>query len=498
MSTLLRRIFTNPSTRVLVYVFVFIDSIIAFFLFTSYHTQLDLLQDQELTKLSSIANTLASQIDGDKHQALYSNYTKIDQIDSANMPADYKEIQQLLESVRVANEIGTDIYTLVFEEDTKEALFVVASGANPYFRHVWEDYPDGIYDEYKVGAKTGPFMDEHGTWLTAYAPIKNSAGEVVAVVQVDEQFDEFITVARQAVFQNIIISLGLVIVLVFLLYRSIQKILRKERTFTLELQESHAIIQQKNQDITDSINYALRIQNAMLPPSEKLKNLIPESFILFQPRDIVSGDFYWITEKDGKILIAASDCTGHGVPGAFMSMIGTTLLNDIVNYENIVQPSLILDRLDLGVVKALKQESINTDNRDGMDIALISICKKTHKMEFAGAMNPVLIHREDGEHSLIKGDRYPVGGGKDDRKLFTNHVVQLDPGSHVYIYSDGYVDQFGGPKGKKLMTKKFKSILLDVMHLSAKEKHDHLYNYLEDWKSEHEQVDDILVIGISV
>ncbi len=271
-----------------------------------------------------------------------------------------------------------------------------------------------------------------------------------------------------------------------------------------ELKEKNHIIEEKNQNITESITYAQRIQAAMLPTLNDIHVELPDSFVLFKPRDIVSGDFYWFAtphkyDESGnsitqnKIMLAAVDCTGHGVPGAFMSMIGHSLLDEIVNERGIINPNQILTDLHAGVRFALRQQ--DSQNRDGMDMALVVICKKSNEMYFAGAKNP-LVYIQDNEMHLIKGDSFAIGG-EDTRRTYTCHTIDISKPTRFYVYSDGYQDQFGGPQGKKFMRKKLRELLFANAHKPMQEQKNILNDTIENWMAEanERQIDDILVMG---
>ncbi len=262
---------------------------------------------------------------------------------------------------------------------------------------------------------------------------------------------------------------------------------------TREISEQKKIIEEKNKDITDSINYAKRIQEAILPAKEIKYRIFPDAFVLFRPKDIVSGDFYWFAEKDGKRLIAACDCTGHGVPGALMSMVGNNVLNEIVNEKGITDPAGILSLLHKEVRKALKQEE-HADTNDGMDVALVTFHSQ-HEIAFAGAQRPLWIIR-NGAIEEIKGDKFSIGGMQaEQERKFTPHRLTLAAGDVLYIFSDGFADQFGAGQ-KKLMTRKFKEELISIHQRPMKEQEKYLDEYIEKWKGRMEQTDDILVIGI--
>jgi sigma-B regulation protein RsbU (phosphoserine phosphatase) len=266
---------------------------------------------------------------------------------------------------------------------------------------------------------------------------------------------------------------------------------------TAELSEQKNIVEHKNKEITDSIYYAKRIQNAILPQDEEFQRALPGSFVLYKPKDIVSGDFYWLTERNGKVIVAATDCTGHGVPGAFMSMIGSTFLNEIVNEKNVSSPDRILNSLRENIIRSLRQSG--GESKDGMDIALCSIEPETRKVEFAGANNPLWICSRENETwkmEEIKADKQPIGIYVGDQRPFAMHERTLSKGDTIYIFTDGYADQFGGPKGKKFKYRTLQDLLLSIQGKEMNEQRGILDQTIESWKGALEQVDDILVIGI--
>jgi serine phosphatase RsbU (regulator of sigma subunit) len=264
-------------------------------------------------------------------------------------------------------------------------------------------------------------------------------------------------------------------------------------------------IETKNQElevlykhVTDSIKYAKRIQEAILPPDSLVKRVLPNSFVLYKPKDIVSGDFYWIDEKQGKTMFAAVDCTGHGVPGAFMSIVGYNILKHVVNNNNFTTPSLILDALNEGVSETLHHGHEESQAKDGMDLSFCTIDFKNLELQFAGAYNPLYIIR-DGQLLQTKADKFPIGlfiG--EEKKKFTNHSFKLQKGDCIYIFSDGYADQFGGPNGKKFMANHFRDLLLEVHKHPIEKQKDILNRTIEEWRGPLDQVDDILVIGVKI
>jgi serine phosphatase RsbU (regulator of sigma subunit) len=264
-----------------------------------------------------------------------------------------------------------------------------------------------------------------------------------------------------------------------------------------ELSLTLAKVEEQNKDITASINYAKRIQTAVLPSQEKMK-ILGHHFVFFRPRDIVSGDFYWAEETENYILWAAADCTGHGVPGAFMSLLGSEMLKEIVKSKKIERPDLILNTLHLEIRATLKQKENN--NRDGMDIALCAYCKTESKLLFAGAHNPLIIIK-NGEKTVVKGDPMGIGGEQREmQRIFTLHEFPVSTQTWFYVFTDGFQDQFGGTDGRKFMSKNFRQLLLNISAHGANAQKLLLEESFEGWlmKGKHKQIDDVLVIGVEL
>lgn len=273
------------------------------------------------------------------------------------------------------------------------------------------------------------------------------------------------------------------------------EVVQQKAEIELQAQKLEVLYKQ----VTDSIRYAKRIQEAILPPDNFVKKLLPDSFVLYKPKDIVSGDFFWMEQVNGKTFFAAVDCTGHGVPGAFMSIVGHNLLKQIMSKSQLLQPSLILDELSKGVRETLHQRSFDESSaKDGMDITFCSFDKKTNELEFAAAFNPLYLVR-NGELFEVKGNKFSVGIYiEKEMQKFTNHKLKTRKGDVIYIFSDGYADQFGGPKGKKFMDKQFRELLLKIHSKPMPEQKRILNQTIEHWRGGEDQVDDILVMGMRI
>jgi serine phosphatase RsbU (regulator of sigma subunit) len=271
-----------------------------------------------------------------------------------------------------------------------------------------------------------------------------------------------------------------------------------KRLHEFELTIANKEIEQKNKDLLDSIRYAYRIQNAIAPPDYVVERLIPEHFILYKPKDVVSGDFYFVSDFHDRVLFAAVDCTGHGVPGALMSVIGFNGLVQAVADKDIQTPGQVLSSLDEYVNDVLRQTHDESGVKDSMDLAVCTIDFKTNEVMYAGAYNPLYyIHK--GELIEIKADKLPIGVNIDGVvDIYTDHKLVLDKGDAVYIFSDGYADQFGGPRDKKFKYTQLKEVILSNHKKSMQEQGIILDKTLVDWQGEEDQIDDILVMGVRI
>lgn len=292
--------------------------------------------------------------------------------------------------------------------------------------------------------------------------------------------------------------LSFAIVLVLLLAALLFNRYKLKQAANNKLEQQNSEISQQKKEITDSINYAKRIQESILPPAEHWQRLLPSSFIFYRPKDIVSGDFYWIEGNEEQVFFAAVDCTGHGVPGALMSVVGFNLLTQAVNEVALDVPAEILKHLDAGVTKTLRQSGEGVGVKDGMDLSLCVLNKKTKILQYAGAFNS-LYYVRNKQFFEVKADKFPIGinldGIVDD---YNNHSMQMQTGDMVYLFSDGYADQFGGPNGKKFKYKLLKELLVEVSDLPISEQELRIAATFDQWKGELEQVDDVLIIGVQI
>ena len=408
-----------------------------------------------------------------------------------------------------------------FSYDKENAAFEFKVAAPHYIGHnktKYQFYIKGMMDDWSEwqSSPSFQFFTKKGSYVVK-ARAKNIWGDIQETRAI--HFDIPPPFTETIWFYSIIGLIGILLIYGFIKIREKKlrrdkKILEQkvqERTKTIEeqkeeiklqrdeIQEKKNNLQKKNNEITYSIEYAARIQSALLPVTNYFYDAFSDYFILFKPRDIVSGDFYWITQKDNKVYITAADCTGHGVPGAFMSMLGVSFLNEIVSetdkYNNSTAAE-VLNELRTMVKKSLHQNDTKNKSKDGMDMAFCIIDYENNQLQYAGAHNPLLIFRNNKDFEEIKPDRMPIGAYlRKEEKPFTNHIIDINPGDSFYMFSDGYPDQFGGPENKKFKKKNLKNFLSDIHDRSMEEQHRLLVQKFEEWKGDNTQIDDVILIG---
>ncbi len=393
---------------------------------------------------------------------------------------------------------GEKAYKVYIEMDRKNDVSIVAgklsrlyaktnnhSKALTFFKtHIV--YRDSVFNEKTTREVTEKAMQfEFDKQLMADS-LSRVEAEKITALEHQQEIDQ----------QKTLMYAGAVILLLVIIFSIVVfnrlKISNRQKA-TIERQK--LVVEIKNREITDSINYAKRIQSAILPSIEKIKESLPNSFVFYRPKDIVAGDFYWYKKVNSKIFIAVADCTGHGVPGAMVSVVCNNALNRAVNDFWLLDPAKILDKTAELVIEAFR-ENKEEDVKDGMDISLCSFDIENNKLEYAGAINS-MFYITDNNLKEIKGDKQPIGQFA-DIKPFTLHKINLSKGDKIYMFSDGYADQFGGVKGKKFMYKRFRELILGVSSKEFSKQETELEAEFQNWKEDLEQVDDVCVIGIEV
>lgn len=457
--------------------------------------------------------------------AVLKNLSKYQQaINNINEALNYAQEFNNLKLVRTCYGMLAENYELLGDSENTMKYFQMFSSLDKHLKseqikQIEEKSKDEVQKAQNEKIQTEKTLSETSNQLEKTQKTLHETEEITKQQQLELDLKEVTIREKEAELRNrriVLIGASFIffIILIFSIlvlrqYKAKQKAnkLLEEQNEKIKLQKTEIETQrdlanQQKKDITDSIEYAKRIQNAILPPLSFIQRNLPEHFILFKPRDIVSGDFYWMMNKDGKIIIAAADCTGHGVPGAFMSMLGTAFLNEIVTkiVENkhvySLQANEILNQLRNYIIDSLHQTGEDNDEaKDGIDIALCIIDSEKRKIQFAGAHNPLYIIRNNNLE-VIKGDRMPVSIHKNSHKSFENHELDFSENDTIYIFSDGYNDQIGGPKNRKFMSRNFQNLLLDIHEKPMETQKEILDKTFEDWKGNNMQLDDILVIGI--
>ncbi len=491
----------NVNVQISVTVFLAIVVLSGYFIVSSYNNSIANEERNVKERLKSITATIALQLDGDLHEALYKKYPQKGDLTTNHQDSDYQRLHEIMLAGKTANGLESELYTAVWEPESQQFMGGITSADKPFFRHVYESYPDEVIEKYYEGGSLPVYEDEYDTWLSAFTPLRNSNGDVVAIVQTDVTLTDFKKKAQRKLLNNVLISVLVLIVIAAVMFVSLRTILKRDRKAKADLLQSKLIIQEKQEELLDSIGYAKRIQHGILPSQQLIAEALPASFILYKPKDIVAGDFFWVhrlPQPNGwdtggdMVLYAAADCTGHGVPGAMVSVVCSGALDRCVQEFGLTEPGDILTKSRELVIDTFEEsdEIVN----DGMDVALCSI--QRHTLRYAGANNPVWIVRK-GELTEIKADKQPVGSTMNPVP-FTTHTFELREGDMVYTFSDGYMDQFGGPKGKKFKSKALKQLLVEISDQALDDQKIKLDEHYEDWRGELEQIDDVCVIGVRV
>ncbi|MBL4654408.1 MAG: tetratricopeptide repeat protein [Bacteroidia bacterium] len=475
-------------------------------------------QDNYLKSLDYLAKSLEiRELLGDK-KGIASSLGNIGQL--------YSDHAEALEKLRRSKDEVRSKYERAVEYDQKSLAIAKEIGAKNEIKYAYQNLASVYYRQNKYkeaydyhelysGIKDSIINEQSNRQIAEmqelYESEKKEKQIEIQKLQLDKQQSD---INKQRITLYSVIG-GLILVLVFsLILFNRFRYIRKQNKI---IEKQKQLVDEKNKDITDSIRYAKEIQSAILPADTFLDEILSAHFVVFKPKDIVSGDFYWAYKtKSNKVIWIAADCTGHGVPGAFMSMIGNALLNEIVIEKGIENAASILDELKSSIIKALSQTGKKGESRDGMDIALCVWHIDTNKLEFSGAHNPFYLLRKDivnsdlaenakvkifeNDLAEIKADRQPIGYEEGKDQPFTNHEIQLQTGDTLYIFSDGYADQFGGKRGKKFTYNQVKKLLLSINEKPMQEQKNVLDETIESWRNANneDQIDDICVFGVRV
>lgn len=475
----------------------------AYFIISSHVNFTRSIKASTLGDLHSIAKTLSVQIEGDRLRRLLYKYPDEGSIVSNTQDAYYYVMHNNMQQAAELNGIEMPIRTLSLDTLSSRFYIGATSESVPHFRKTYSGNKEVLMALYNLGGTIDP--EEYNNtqngldMLSAFVPLKDRNGNTAAVLMIDKSYSSLIGAGRMRLWRNIGLALIILVAVGVVLFKSIRHLLAGEEESKRLLQEVNAIIEEKNQHMTDSIEYAAKVQRAIIPTTETLEKAFDDCFVLNKPKDILSGDFYWFHEINAnEYYIATVDCTGHGVPGAIMSAIGCSLLNEIVQEEGIERPGQVLTKLNQKLLGALHQHGKAPGSGDGMDIALCRIDRRSNKIVFSGAMRPLYwIHKDRLE--VISGDRFPIGGSQyDPERQFSDHHLHYDEGDKLYLFSDGYADQFGGPLNKKFMITQLNEFIEAHHHLPMADQCQRLEDTFEAWRGEEEQVDDVCMVGVTM
>lgn len=454
--------------------------------------QMKTLESQAFARMGGVTGTLGAQLDGGRVVRLLERYDSRGMLINNTQDAWYYVLHENLSKTAVANGLEEPLLVLAFDAAKSELQVVVSSNGKPQLR---EPFTNASVPDVIAYLKDGRIDAQRGVWggtIATFDAVRDSRGKVVGTVYTGEPLAGLVTIAKGRLWRNIAVAVAAFVVIGFFLFRSVGRMVARE-----EAARDHW--QQRHEGISDSIAYAGKIQSALVPRAEQFREMFSDHFVLNRPKDVVSGDFHWYHRlNEDECFVAAADCTGHGLPGAMMAAIGCSLLNELVVQHPHMDPAELLGLLSERMVHALNQSGQRMGAGDGMDVALCRVDRKQRELLFAGAFRP-LYWMHDGQLTVINGDRKPVGGSQHgDHRKFTVHRVAFHPGDRLYLFSDGYVDQFGGPERKKFMSTRFNEMLAGSQHLPMAQQAELLDKAFMDWKGANEQMDDICVVGLAV
>ncbi len=445
-------------------------------------------QRQEvLLRLGTITSGLADQIPARHVESLLKKYDGRGMLIKNTQDAWYYVMHEHLRKAAERNELPLPVQVLAYDSLKKELEVVATSAEKPSFRVPFTGPTNTVLGAYREGGWFS--MDGQ---LIAFTPLNDDHGRTVGVVTAGIPAANADASAYAALYRNIAIALLLFVLAAVVIFRYVGRWVQQSESDRIALAS-------RNMDYADSISYAGKIQRALVPPPSAYAELFDGSFIIDRPKDLVSGDFHWCHSigKD-ECFVATGDATGHGLPGAMMAAIGCSLLNELVPANADRDPAELLTMINTRLVATLHQHGRKKGGGDGMDIALCRIDRHKHEILFAGAFRP-LYWLHNGQITVINGDRKPIGGAhqEPDRK-YTCHKLAYSPGDRIYLFSDGYVDQFGGPERKRFMTSRLHDLLSANRHVPMQEQAALLDRAFLEWKGEEEQVDDVCLLGLAV
>lgn len=496
MSYLLRRIFENKTARILFYFYLIIIVLTAFFVTTNYFTQKKQTAEIISAKLWSVVRSASNQISGDRLEGLLDKNPRKNDILTLEENSTYLSLQKSLANVASYQMLDNPLYILFYDKKSGLFRYVVRSDEKVYYLHEYKKFPDELMRNYDKGGFLPIYDSENGTWLSAFEPIRDRYNRVVGVVEADVNAKEYFKKVRNEFLIMLFYSVIGVLFITLLMLPVVRKILRRDEAFIREITYQKETIEAYSKEVQASSRYASNIQKALVRTIE-CKGVIKKMNFINQPKDIVSGDFRWSYETDDFVYFSVGDCTGHGIPGAVLSVIGATILNGLFVNGKDKTPAEVLVKLDEQFSTYINLSSDQL-RMDGMDIGLFRLDKMSNILMFSGALQN-LVYAQNGEFTVIKGCRFPIGAARFyPNKKFINHTFEGKGKLDLFFYTDGFQDQFGGEKGKKLGNTPFTSILKRSLELEGKSRVDFIEKRISEYQNEEFQVDDRLLMSIEL
>ncbi|MBK7555424.1 MAG: SpoIIE family protein phosphatase [Flavobacteriales bacterium] len=490
MSHFLKRPKLSPIHKVLIAMYGTLFLLCAGLIAWQHYEKRQALYRETAVHLSNITALLAAQTDGDNIAMLVGKYRSPGLIIKNTQDAWYYVAQRSMRRVAEADHLSAPLRILAYDSTSGQVQTIVTSSDVPEFRAPFND-PTGLVTAMFPNAPS-PQASGESESLSSAAPLIDRHGDLSGIVLAQVPKEEIEAEARVGLWRNILIMVAVFGIAALVLFRSAVKWIKQAEADRADLARRH-------EGITDSIAYAGKIQSALIPNADVFGELFEHFFVLNRPKDTVSGDFHWFHRaSDDVCWVAAADCTGHGLPGAMMAAIGCSILNDIVQQHPDGDPATLLSLLSDRLTRTMHQSGQRKGAGDGMDIALCRIDRAQREVLFAGAYRPMYwLH--GGELNILNGDRKPIGGNHHDaERKFSTHRIVYAPGDRIYLFSDGYADQFGGPERKKFMVARFNRMLLEHQQLNMQAQGQRFSELFTEWKGQEEQVDDVCIVGLQV
>jgi serine phosphatase RsbU (regulator of sigma subunit) len=483
--------FTRTPRKVLIGLISLMGVISAVYIAWSYSHQVRTGEITALERINTISSTLAATVDARKIERIKKNYPIHGALEKKTRDAWYYTTHILLLRTADANNLDVPIRILVKDGFGEKLQVLVSSDLELDFRGSYGPQSNVIAHYFDTGGGIDLVDTDVPRWI-ALSPISDSYGNTIAVVSTELPKSAIHEKALANLLWNVLFSILLTGLIIFVMVRMIG-------TWLLQNEQEKDLLNARNDDITQSIEYAGKIQSQLIPDPAIYSREFHDHFLINKPKERISGDFHWFKRIDEhRRLVAISDCTGHGLPGAMMVAVGCSVLNEVVDENNWENPADILSQMNTKIIRNLAQQNNKKGAGDGMDIALCMIDDRDRTVLFAGAFRP-LYWSQNGKLTILNGDRQPIGGSQHaQERKFTCHKVSYSEGDRLYLFSDGYVDQFGGPDNRKFLTSRFNKLIEENQHLSLHAQAKLLENTFEQWKEGYEQVDDVCLLALEL